>query len=61
MAVVIAQTPDGRRVAGHTDADTAAALHQYTGEGARSLIGASVDITDSGGLLTVDTREGEPR
>lgn len=53
VGLVIAQTPDGRRVAGHTDSDTAAALVRYTAEGTRSLVGAPIHVTDDDGLLTV--------
>jgi acetyl-CoA C-acetyltransferase len=57
MALLIAQTPDGRRVAGHTGPDAAAALARHMGEGTRPLVGASVDIAESGGRLEVEIRE----
>ncbi|MBY4208046.1 acetyl-CoA acetyltransferase [Rhodococcus fascians] len=57
VGVVIASTPDGRRVAGHTDSADAAALIAYTNGGTRSLIGAHIRITDRGGLLAVSIED----
>jgi acetyl-CoA C-acetyltransferase len=57
VGLVIAETPDGRRVAGHTGPDDAAALIGHTAGGTRSLVGAPVHVTDRGGLLAVSLRE----
>lgn len=53
VGLLIASTPDGRRVAGHTDSDTAAMLVDHTCEGTRSLVGAHLHVTDRDGLLSV--------
>ncbi len=57
IGFIVAQTPDGRRIAGHTNSDDAAALVAYTAEGTRSLVGAPVRVIDRGGLLTVELEE----
>jgi len=51
---LIGTTPDGRRVSGHTDATGAAIL-----AAGADLVGATVHVTDNGGLLTV-TRDRTP-
>ena len=53
VGLIVAETPDGRRVAGHTDSEGAAALIAHTAEGTRSLVGTTVHLTDRGGQLTV--------
>ena len=57
VGLVVAQTPDGRRIAGQTNPDDAAALVSYTADGARSLVGASIRVTDQGGQLTIELQE----
>ena len=56
VGLVIAATPDGRRVAGHTGPEDAAALIDYTDHGSRSLIGVPIHVTDRGGQLAVSLK-----
>ncbi|QIH99792.1 acetyl-CoA acetyltransferase [Rhodococcoides fascians A21d2] len=58
--IVIATTPAGSRVAGHTDAGDAAAMIRHTHDGTRSLVGAHVTITDRDGCVTVTFEDEEP-
>lgn len=55
--LVIASTPDGSRIAGHTDSGDAAALVRWTNGGERSLVGAPITVTDSGGHITISLKE----
>lgn len=50
---VVAHTPDGRRLAGHTGAEVAAALSAFAQTPARSAIGRSVHVTDRDGVLSL--------
>ncbi|MGU3437676.1 acetyl-CoA acetyltransferase [Actinomycetes bacterium M1A6_2h] len=61
VGLVIARTDDGRRVAGHTDADTAARIVARSAGGTTTLAGTSVQIRDRGGQLTVEFDEKGPR
>ncbi|GAA1455735.1 acetyl-CoA acetyltransferase [Williamsia maris] len=56
-AVIIAETADGRRVAGHTDPSGAAELLGHTDGGARSLVGIAIHVIDRDGRLAVTIRE----
>jgi acetyl-CoA C-acetyltransferase len=56
-ALVIAHTPDGRRVAGHTGPEDAATLIGYTDDGRRSLVGAPIHVSDHAGLLEITIDE----
>ncbi len=58
--IVIATTPAGSRVAGHTDAADAEAMIRHTREGTRSLVGAHVTITDRDGCVAVTFEDEEP-
>ncbi len=55
--LLIAATPDGSRVAGHTDSGDAAALIHYTQGGSRSVVGAPISITDHHGQIEVSFKE----
>ncbi|MFZ2176413.1 MAG: acetyl-CoA acetyltransferase [Rhodococcus sp. (in: high G+C Gram-positive bacteria)] len=57
MGLLIATIADGRRIAGYTDAEGAAALARLTDPNSRSVVGAAVRIADRGGLLTVSLQE----
>lgn len=50
---VVAHTPDGRRLAGHTGPLEAAALSAFAHTPARSPIGRSVHVTDRDGVLSL--------
>ncbi|WP_213576884.1 acetyl-CoA acetyltransferase [Rhodococcus sp. USK13] len=50
---VVAHTSDGRRLAGRTGPEDAAALSAYTRTPPRSVIGRTVHVTDRDGVLTV--------
>ena len=50
---VVAHTPDGRRLAGHTGPEEAVALSAFAQTPARSAIGRSVHVTDRDGTLSV--------
>jgi acetyl-CoA C-acetyltransferase len=50
---VVAHTPDGRRLAGHTGSEEALALSAFAQTPARSMIGRTVHVTDRDGILSV--------
>ena len=50
---VVAHTPDGRRLAGHTGTEEAAAMSAFAQTPARSAIGRSVHVTDRDGVLSL--------
>ncbi|MGV8871248.1 MAG: acetyl-CoA acetyltransferase [Rhodococcus sp. (in: high G+C Gram-positive bacteria)] len=56
-ALIIARTPEGSRVAGHTDSACADALVRYTQNGDRSMVGADITITDHDGAIAVVMKE----
>jgi acetyl-CoA C-acetyltransferase len=51
--LVVATTPDGRRLAGQTGPEEAAALSAFTRTPARSAIGCSVHVEDRDGVLSL--------
>ena len=57
VGLVVAETPDGGRVAGHTGPADAAALVHRTADGTRSLVGTPIHVTDRDGLLAITLRE----
>lgn len=52
-ALIVAEVPDGQRVAGHTGPEDAKQLIDYTNDGSRSWIGAPISITDNDGTVSV--------